>query len=240
VFSGNTAQHLMNVLAECSHDDTVRIFAGILRLWLECIAVQIENDAIARDLDVKDYSGLGKEQFVEVESYGEILIQQCFYNQSKANLWDKIVDVEAAFIRVVQFATRAAQQGNIIRLAMLDAGILVLVLAAFANSHFKLTGLVNMLTQEEKMKVKATKSGRDTNIDPASAPLPLPVVTMNAGASTLLVLMRFPTFRQFWGEHRFNTRLSLCGLLVDSLFGDDGNDGGSRETRNLFKEIVGR
>jgi len=239
VLSGGTAQHLMNVIAECSHEDTVRVFSGVLRLWLECIGLQIKNDAIARAERQSSASVVSEEKFhsMNVPVFENVMVDQTFYDKAKGELWDKIVDVDAALIHVIQFATRAAKQNTTMRLAMLEAGSLVLALAAFANHDFKLAGLVSVPGKEEQ--AKRVKSGRRQNADAtASCPLPLPVTAMNAGASTLLVAMRYAPFREFWGAQRFDTRLSLCSSLVDSLLGEDGDQGGSRETRALFKEIV--
>jgi hypothetical protein len=42
------------------------------------------------------------------ETHHEIFVQ--FYDQSKTNMWDKITDIEASSIHVVQFPMRAIKQ----------------------------------------------------------------------------------------------------------------------------------
>jgi len=199
--------------------------------------LQIKNDAIARaERESRGNATMIEEGFhsVNVPIPEDIIIDKTFYDQAKRDLWQKIVDVDTALIHVIQFATRAAKQNTTMRLAMLEAGSLALVLAAFANGDFKLAGLVSLPGKE---KAKRAKEGQSADAK-ASYPLPLSVTAMNAGASTLLVMMRYAPFREFWGDQRFDTRLSLCSSLVNSLLGEDGDQGGSRETRALFKGIV--
>lgn len=233
VLNGRNAQHLINVLAGCSYEDTIRIFSGVIHLWLDCIGIQIKNDGIARAARMTDVVSDQLEAVNTPLLVEEIVTDKSFYGQAKKDLWKKIVDVDAALIHVIQFATQAAKQKTTIRLGMLDAGSLVLVLAAFANNDFKLTGLVTIPTKEVKLK-EARVVHRECGDAKGSSQQSLPVAAMNAGASTLRVVMRYTAFREFWGDQRFNTRLSLCSSLVDSLLGDEG---GSRETRALFKQI---
>lgn len=240
VLSGGTAHHLLNVLAECSYEDTVRVFSGVIHLWLECIGLQIKNDSAAR-------AARQSEPNVYSETFGksmhvppvEKLTVKTFYDQAKKDLHDKILDVDIALYNIIQFATKAAELNTTVRSGMLDAGSLVLVLTAFANHNFKLAGLVSMPGKDGKPK-GAKPEYRESSDPTASCPFSLPVAAMNAGASTLLVVMRYTAFRDFWGNHRFDTRLSLCSSLVDSLLGRDREQWGSRETRTLFKEIVSR
>jgi hypothetical protein len=254
----------MNALADCSHDDTVRVFSGVIRLWLECIALQTENDMIARGArQAENNTSLimgGADTTptplpVEVTSF-----HTSFYTRAKKALWKRIMDVDSTLFRIIQFSTLAAQQNTTVRLSMLDAGSLVIVLAAFTNNDFQLAGLVpskkatkvksgrrdSVVKSERRWSV--TGSGRRSSVTGSergedvvgtcSNPLPLPIAAINAGAATLLVVMRYATFREFWGNKRFNTRLSLCSSLVDSLLGEEGEEGASKETRRLFKEIV--
>jgi hypothetical protein len=239
VFCGDTAQHLINVLAEGSREDTVRVFSGVNHLWLECIALQVNSDMGARAEEEPEFVFISEDyQCIYVPE--EVINHQTFHDRAKKDLHQKIVEVDIALFRILQFATQAAKQNTTIRLGMLDAGTLVLVLTAFANHDFRLAGLVS--TPGHGLRAKGAKPSGGESIDAkVSFPLPLPisVSAMNAGASTLLVSMRYATFREFWGDQRFNTRLSLCSSLVGSLLGGDGDPGGSRETRSLFKEIVG-
>jgi hypothetical protein len=228
----------VDVLADCSREHTARIFSGVIRLWLECIGLQIKNDALTRPAQPTDPTEVNEEhfQFIKCTEIEEVTLDKTFYGHAKRDLWRRIVDVDAALIHVIQFATRAARQ-NTIRLGMLDAGGLVIVLAAFANSNFNLAGLISVPTREGEVKRAKSKHGRSVDVT-HKTPLPLSTVAINAGAATLLVVMRYATFREFWGDHRFNARLSFCSSLVDSLLGDDEAEWGSRETRTLFKEIV--
>jgi hypothetical protein len=234
VLSGGTAQHLLNVLAEGSHEDTVRVFSGVIHLWLEYIGLQIKNDAAARQAKFSLVSE-GQSRFEDLPPVAEAIVKKTFYGEAKRSFYEKILDVDTALYNIIQFAAKAAKQNRTTRLGMLDAGCLVLVLTAFANHDFKLAGLVSMPGEG---RAEEAKMGRGKAIDStASCPFRLSVAAINAGASTLLVVMRYNTFREFLGEHRFNTRLSLCSSLVDSMIGEDG---GSRETRALFTQIVGR
>jgi len=238
VLSGGTAQHLLSVLAESSHEDTARIFAGVIHLWLECIELQTKNDAVARAARQSEPSVVCQEKDRKLPD-DESIVNKILYGEAKRGIYERILDVDNALYNIIQFTTEAAKQNATTRLGMIDAGCLVLVLTAFASPDFEMAGLVN--TPGKQDKAKGAKAGRREGKDPtASSASRLSAAAMNARASTLLVVMRYTTFREFWGEHRFNTRLSLCSSLVDSLLGKDGEQGGSRETRALFKEIVGR
>lgn len=237
VLCGET-QHLLNVLAEGSREDTVRVFSGINRLWLEFIARQVSSDTVARTAEDMEWVATPAEYIYFPKPL--VITHQTFkyYDKIKQNLLHKIKEVDIALYRVIWFATQAAKQNTTVRLGMLDAGSLVLVLTAFASHDFKLAGLVSMPEQGGQAK-GAESRDREGTVAKASSSLPISVYAMNAGASTLLVSMRYATFREFWGEKRFNVRLSLCSSLVGNLLGGDKDEGGSRETRSLFKEIVG-
>lgn len=228
-------QHLLNILAEGSREDTVRVFSGINRLWLEFIAQQVSSDRVAMIAEDMEWAACPADYIHLPQPL--VITHQTFkyYDQIKQNLLHKIKEVDIALYRIILFATQAAKQNTTVRLGMLDAGTLVLVLTAFASHDFKLAGLVSMGEQGGQVKGAATRDKEGK----ASSSLPISVYAMNAGASTLLISMRYVTFRESWGEKRFNVRLSLCSSLVGSLLGADGDEGGSRETRSLFKEIVG-
>jgi hypothetical protein len=230
VLSGDSALHLINVLAQVSQEDIRYVFSGVIRLWLDALSIQFQKPSS---------SGSSFSNRFDPGISGElppIDIDPSFYDRQKMDLFKKMAGLDSALYGIIKFTTKAAEQNTSIRLGMLEAGSLALVLAAFSNTDFKLSSLVGIPGTEGKRK-DAKSAGRKVS-DAASPPL-LSSSTINAEASTLSILIHTAKFVQRWGSQEFNTRLFLCSSLVDSLLGNEGVlDDEYCVTRALFQNIV--
>ena len=239
VLSGNSARHLISALAQGSHQDTVRVFSGVIQLWLECVSIQTHSEPNA----AKHSDGLTSNASMSVSSGStppvKINEDPRLYGREKADFFDKIVNVDKYLYNIIKFATDTAGQSMTIRRGMLDAGCLSLVLSAFANDDFKLPGLTDAVWKQARKS--GIKSGRkETVVGGNSLLAPIPSAVINAEASKLSVLMRNAKFRAAWQGQRFDTRRSLCLSLVDNLLGDGDRDmdDAYSVTRALFKTIL--
>jgi hypothetical protein len=228
VLSGDSARHLMNALAESSYEDSVYIFSGVLRLWLECVGMQVQKILAPES----DHSSILSARLFRGGVVPEVESEQTSYDREKERFIRKIVDVDNALLNLIKFATETANESATARSGLLDAGGLALVLFAFINPDFKLSGLVYNSTKQ------GTKRGGGPGPREASLCQPLSLSAINAEASTLSVSIRSPKFRRTWEGRRFQTRLALCSSLVYSLLGEDGMDDRHAVTRALFRKIV--
>jgi hypothetical protein len=218
ILSGDSAQHLMNVLARGSREDTDYVFSGVIRLWLDCISMQLwrEKSSSAGTPDtlagVVNPGLLGSLPPIPAEQ-----IEQSLYDREKISLGRKIAGIDIALYNIIKFATRVAEQGTSVRLGMLDAGSLVLIFTAFAHAEFNMSSLMGVARE----KGKGGKSDRTEFADDDDD---LPHLSLNAiinEASILSGLIHTSKFVQPWRGERLDTRLSLCSSLVDSLLGKD-------------------
>jgi hypothetical protein len=228
----NRADLLIGVLANGSHESTVRIFSGLVRLWLECIGMQINNER-ANDPTtfLSNNHELATASIPKVEA-----VHKTFCSQEKEAFMMKMVNADTALYHMLRFATETAKQNETVRLGMLDGGSLALVLIAFANVDFRLSRLV-VAPRKERMP-KGTKSRPKSNVDTKALP-PISLAAINAEASALSFFIHSAKFNESWQGQRLGTRLSLCSSLVYSLLGGDKvTDEGYEVTRALFMKIV--
>jgi hypothetical protein len=235
VLTGESAQHLIDIIALGSREDTKHLFSGVIRLWLDCMSVQIqsEDDSRAGNLGDTLSSRLSEGFAGELPPIG---IDQTLYDREKSSLAKRMADVDGPLYNVLKFAAKAAEQRPSVRLGMIDAGSLALVLTAFANADFRLPSLIGAPGPEGR--IKGGKSVCRDVSDGTALPNPSSAA-VNAEASALSVLIRSAKFTKPWRGQRLDTRLSLCSSLVDSLLGkDDVLDDGYEVTRALFRNIV--
>ncbi|KIM83814.1 hypothetical protein PILCRDRAFT_6705 [Piloderma croceum F 1598] len=230
----NRADLLISVLANGSHESTVRVFSGLIRLWLECIGMQINNEVEDRANDPTTlWSSHGSATALIPKAEA---VHKTFCSQEKEAFMMKMVNADTALYHMLRFATETAKQNETVRLGMLDGGSLALVLIAFANVDFRLSGLV-AAPRKERLP-KGTKSRLRSNVDAEASP-PISLATINAEASALSFFIDSAKFNESWQGQRLDTRLLLCSSLVYSLLGRDKvTDEGYEVTRALFMKIV--
>lgn len=231
----NRANLLISVLANGSHESTVRVFSGLIRLWLQCIGMQINNEVEGRANDPMTLWSSSHESTTALIPKVEA-VHKTFCSQEKEAFMMKMMNADRALYHMLRFATETAKQSETVRLGMLDGGSLALVLIAFANVDFRLSGLV-AASRKEKMP-KGTKSSPRSNVDAEASP-PISLAAINAEASTLSFFIHSARFNESWQGQRLGTRLSLCSSLVYSLLGEDKvTDEAYEVTRALFMKIV--
>jgi hypothetical protein len=137
------AEPFISVLANNSHESTARVFSGLIRLWLQCTGLQI-NDVNTQTMA---HSHLEYVTVPQVET-----VHKPFCNQEREALMVQIMNNHISLYHMLRFATET------VRLGALDRGSLALVLAAFANIEFRLSGLISVPRTEGIPK--GTQSGR--------------------------------------------------------------------------------
>jgi len=233
VVSGDSALHLINVLAQGSREDTGYVFSGVICLWLDFVSMQLWSDAACRAgrydmMSGSVFPGPG-------DAVVPNLIDLSLYHHEKNLLGMKMAGIDSALHNIIKFTTKVAEQNASVRLGMLDAGSLALVLTAFANADFRLSSLIG--TPGKEGNGKGVTSGGD--ISDKTAPSSISLSAINAEASALAISIHTAKFTKPWRGERLNIRLSLCSSLVDSLLGKDrALDNEYEMTRALFKQIV--
>lgn len=222
VKSGDSAQNLINTITRSSGDDIIRIFSGFMRIWFECIGLQVQHDLDARAARSSDGFSVSEDRVVS-GMVPPVEQEHSFYEREKNSFFQKIVKVDSVLFNVIKFATECAFRGATVRTGMLHSGGLALVLTAFVNADYRLGGLIDV-------PGKQSKSGETW---------PPSLGAINAEASTLSVLIHQAKFQKNWRGSRFTTRVTLCSMLVDSLFGgEEEQDNDYAVTRALFNKIV--
>jgi len=223
----NRTEPLVSVLANSSHECTVHVFSGLIRLWLERTDLQINRDEDSRG------------NIVSMDCVPAPLVEtvhKSFYDQEIEAFMIQTMNTDTALYHMLRFSTEAAKQNDTVRLGVLDGGGLALVLMAFANMEFRLSGLFAVSRKEEMPK--GTKSERRRNVVAEALP-PISLAAINAEAAALSILIHSPRFNDSWQGKGLSTRLSLCSSLVQSLFGVNRvADNGYEVTRALFRKIV--
>lgn len=226
--SGHHARYLIKSIEKCPREGIVCIFAGTIRLWLECVAMQIRDDTLRHAAPLNNIRGTRTE--VELP----IHVDESFYDREKSRLFEKTANTDAALYNIVKFATKSAYCSTTIRCGMLDAGALSLVIVAFINTDFQLPAFIDV---SRKRRRKTGQSERSEN--PGSRTSPIPEDVIRAEAATLTALIHTPTFRQAWRDEEFNIRRYLCSLLVDGLLGRRGEINDRYAWTNaLFRKIL--
>jgi hypothetical protein len=224
VLGGDSAVQLMDVLGQGSREDINWVFSGIIRVWLDCIAIQIQTG-------YDDRRGLHELRGDSMPSIFAGGLPPVRTEQGLSETWrfgEKMVGVDNYLYNLLKFTIKAAGRQTSIRLGIVDAGGLVLVLTAFANAEFPLSSLVT-ITKEggvtTSTRLDGTKVSNEGLLSPAK---------INTEALALSGLIRSPKFTKPWKGERMEARLSLCSLFVDTLLKDDKEYG---VTRGLFKKI---
>jgi hypothetical protein len=228
---GDSAAHLIRAIAQCSLEDRINIFSCIIRMWIECIRKQIQNESIYLQAGIK-----GRED--RLSPGASIDVDANFHSREMNRLFEKVSNADMALYNIIIFATDAARWSGSVRRAMLDAGALSLVIVAFVNADFLPS---NLMIAGRKGKQKEVKSERTRNVDvQCHTSFPIPSDVIQAEASTLAVLMHDPAFRGSWRDKQLSIRRRLCTSLVNALLGDFGQrDDRHAWTRSLFRKIVG-
>src|SRR5882762_8380241 len=123
VLNGNSAIQLMNVLAQGNREDMCCLFSGVIRLWLDCMAIQIQTDHEKRFGAAGDFGPMGT-QFDKPGSG----LPSMRTDHTPSESWrfgEKLVDVDTYLYNLIKFTIAAAKRQNSVRLGMLDAGCLV-------------------------------------------------------------------------------------------------------------------
>jgi hypothetical protein len=235
VLSRSSVRHLIHAIQQGS--DKVHIFSGILQLWLECVHIQVVNQAaygtVSQTVDNHHFDGrLPTQRSLPIEIDGN------FYNREKARLFEKISHVDSALYNVINFAIDAARRDSILRRGLIEAGSLSLVIVAFINDDFQASDLINVATK--KGRFHRTMLTRRVNTDGESHLLPpISSKVIHDEASTLSVLIHQATFRSFWHDQQLNERRHYCSLLVVALLGNFGDSNDKYAwTRSLFRKIL--
>jgi hypothetical protein len=228
---GDGVHHLISILARGPHDDTVRIFSGIIRLWLEYIDVQVKNDVESR-AHRQCVSFIPNEQLLMAPNVEQV-VHQNFCSSEKSRLFNQMVNHDTALNNVIKFAAETAKRNATVRLGMLDAGSLVFALTAFANADFRLSGLTNASRMDGK--AKGAKQVRRENLGTETLP-PYSSAAINAEASALSVFIHTDKFNKSWQGQQLDARLSLCSSLVYSLLGRDEMIDEGYEARSIQED----
>jgi hypothetical protein len=226
ISSGDSARLLINALVDGTYDETVYIFSGVLRLWLECVSKQVQPNLMV-SIELSDFLSTRQTQ----PGVPQFETEQTSYDREKERFIRRVIDVDNALHNFIKFATEVADESHTLRSGMLAAGCLALVLFAFANQDFKLPGLLDISGRQGSKKRNESRRREPFQ--------PLSLSAINTDASTLSDLIRSPKFRRTWQGRRFETRLALCSSLVHTLLKEDGsvNDRYAM-THSLFNKIV--
>ncbi|KAF7964770.1 hypothetical protein HWV62_3136 [Athelia sp. TMB] len=187
--------------------------------------------------------------------------QRSLLDREKAAFFQKVHGLDSALFSVITFtANCAASMGNAsTRQAIVDAGVLALVLTAFVCADYKLGTLIEPMRQAEASKARPSgNNNQDASVIPTPTPasinaeastlsvldasvIPTPTpASINAEASTLSVLVHNPSFQRNWQKSKFTQRINVCAGLVTSLFPATETGGQDAVTRGLFARIVDR
>jgi hypothetical protein len=226
----NGAEHLVNMLARGSRESTVRVFSGIIHLWLEHIGMQIKDEMTDQSLPPMTSTLYVPYVPTPMQRVPVKAVDKTFCSREKDAVMMKIMNSDTSLYHMLRFTTETAKQNATVRLGMLGAGSLALALTAFANADFKLSSLDTV--SGEPPQGPKLEIGNSVNV------LPLSLAAINAEASTLSFFIHSPKFRKSWHGQRLETRLSLCSSLVFALLGrDEPPDEGYEVTRALFRKM---
>lgn len=160
-----------------------------------------------------------------------IEIEQTSFEQEKSALFLRALSSKSALFDVIKFTKKCvlADESSTNRHAILDSGILALVLSAFACKDYRLDSLF-----------KKGQNARKSNSKDATA-LPGPpigIALINAEASTLSMLVHNPKFQRNWKEDEFRQRMNACASLMRNLFPEGEQEPQYVVTKALFAGII--
>ena len=224
LMSGDSARHLIDAIAQISHQKITFIFSDITRLWLE-YAGQEKLDRIG-------LAGRAPVSYAHNPSTVPIDVDETFCDREQRRLFQKVLYVDVAIYNIIKFCTKVAHCSAILRQGILEAGVLSLVLVAFANAEFHLSALTRAL---EKQRRKKSLVEAGSSSEHSLAPL---AAAINDDASTLTVLIQYPSFLESWSDEQIRMRRLLGSSLVDALLGNLADiDEKYVWTRALFRKF---
>lgn len=225
LMNGDSARHLIKAISRCSRQDIVLIFSGFIRLWLEGAIKQKIYDADASNFH-ENRPTFWESMKVPIDT------DKSFCGREKIRLYKKVLFVDNAVYNIIEFCIKAASY-NVIRQAMLEAGVLSLVLAAFASADFQPSGLMAALG--DRRREQWTRTGPESSSH-SSFFLPIPLAAINSDAATLTA---YSSLKDYWSAEQIRMRQSLGLSLLDVLLSNPADiDEKYLWTRELFRKIL--
>ena len=221
VTQGNNQSHLITAIARETCRDIVRIFSGIIRLWLF-------QGTILNDADTEGGIQTPPQQRIFCDSPAKP-VPVGFYQVERSALFREFAGRESPCNNLLEFFIKASQGNSSITRGILDAGGLSLILMAFTSTEFTAPRLT------DEVQGKRPLLNLDDPGYPSTAPIPMQVI--NYDAATLTVLMHSRQFRSYWSDHTFRLRKALCSLLLRRLTSKP-LDTSHAWTRALFLKIL--
>ena len=236
--AGSSALHLIDAISQIEPQNMTLIFSGVIRLWLECIQMQVQTQLT---YSTRSYGAVFRNdnQDPGMSLHLSVIADNNIYDREKRRLFQKVLNVDSALYNIIKFSAIAARRHRTIRFCMLDAGALSLVIVAFVNADFLAPSLTD-LTRKKSKRAKAEPASAENGYNLDRSPSPIPSDVIQTEASTLSVLMHSAAFRATWQRQQFNDRRHLCSLLVRLLLGDFGESDDDKYvwTRALFWKIL--
>jgi hypothetical protein len=237
LLSEESPTRLVTAITQGSLEDIIRIWSGIIRLWLECIQLQVHNESTFG-------SWSSSHAIHQINAWEDRLVPETsvevdenLFLREKTQLFQKVSNSDVALYNIIRFAIDTARTSPTLCCGMLEAGALSLVIVAFINEDFQPSDLINVATRKGKqneMKSRGTANADDQYH--TASPIPLDIIC--AAGSTLSALMQINAFRQSWGGNKFNVRRYRCSLLVDILLNSWELDERYTGTWAIFRMIA--
>src|ERR1700736_4727135 len=100
--NGGSALHLVDAIAQCSAQDIIIIFSGVIRLWLECVQQQASNQSKYNET-VLHSSQMNKRDFCDQRFSPDAALSDddTFHNREKHHLFEKVSNVDIALYRII-------------------------------------------------------------------------------------------------------------------------------------------
>jgi len=223
----DNTRHLIAIIARCKPRQITAIFSKFIRLWAECYLSEATDE----------FTGDARLRFgnrVVLTGEGQVpaaIEDSTFYGHEKARLTERVSISEIAMHNVLQFATKVADSGLHVRQAMVEAGVLALVLITHASRTFQMQNLLS--------SAKQPRSRRGCEADA------IPSDVINAEAANLASLVTTPGFRSSWSGQVYRAKRAACLQFLRVLFGNAGETGKSSELgekyewmRALYQKIL--
>jgi hypothetical protein len=235
--TGSSAVHLANAIAQIEHQHIISIFSRVIRLWIECIQIQVQINLTSQS-HAGCFRNSNLNQGTSLDMVFSVISNENFYGREKHRLFRRASNRDSGLYNIIRFFTMAARRHRTIRFCMLDAGALSLVIIAFINTDFFTPRLINFTRMQSKW-AKAEPPVAESTYNQDRSPMPIPADILLADASELSLLMPLPAFRATWHQQQLAHRRHLCSLLLDQLLGDTGEtDDRYAWMKALFSKIL--
>lgn len=198
---GDSQPRLIKAIARETCRDIVRIFSGIIRLWL-FLGTILNDTATEGEIQTPAHQRIFCDSPAKPVPVG-------FYQIERNTLFREFAGRESPCNNLLEFFIRASHGNSSITRGILDAGGLSLIIMAFTSPEFTAPRLTDEV-QGKRLLLNLVDPGY-----PSTAPIPLQ--TINYDAATLTVLMHNSQFRSYWSGHTFRHRKALCSLLLRRL-----------------------